>query len=203
MLLYDSKFAPNPRRVRMFLAEKGVSVPTQAVDLGKLEQKQDSFRAINPIQRIPALQLDDGTVISESIAICRYFEEMHPQPPLFGRNALEKALVEMWQRRLEMHFLLPIAMVFRHTHPAMREMENPQIPLVAETNAPRVAEFLEYFDSHLQNSRFSAGDEFSVADITGIVAFDFMRPARLTAPAHLTNLQRWREEVAARPSASA
>src|SRR6185503_18934231 len=137
MKLYDGGRAPNPRRVRVFLAEKGLSVPLEQVDLGALAQKSDAFTAINPIQRVPVLVLDDGTVIAESLAICRYFEELHPEPALFGRGALEKATIEMWQRRLELHLLFPISHVFRNSHPAMAKMEVPQVAAWAEANKPR------------------------------------------------------------------
>ena len=112
MKLYDGGRAPNPRRVRIFLAEKGITVPLEQVDLGAMQHKSASFAAINPVQRVPALVLDDGTVITESIAICRYFEALHPEPPLFGVGAKEIAQVEMWNRRLELHLLFPIAHVF-------------------------------------------------------------------------------------------
>src|SRR5262245_32002453 len=108
MKLYDGGRAPNPRRVRIFLAEKGISVPTEQVDLGALAQKSAAFAAINPLQRVPALVLDDGTVLTESIAICRYFELLQPEPSLFGREPKEVALIEMWQRRMELHFLFPV-----------------------------------------------------------------------------------------------
>ena len=127
MKLYDGGRAPNPRRVRVFLAEKGITVPTEQVDLGQLAQRSDAFTAINPLQRVPALVLDDGTVIAESIAICRYFEALHPEPPLFGSGALDCALVEMWNRRAELHLLFPVAMVFQHLHPAMKIMVDPQV----------------------------------------------------------------------------
>src|SRR3984957_16004130 len=109
MILYDGGRAPNPRRVRIFLAEKGIAVPTEQIDLGGLQQRSDTYTAINPMQRVPALVLDDGTVIAESIAICRYFEALHPDPPLFGRGALESALVEMLNRRVELHLLFPVS----------------------------------------------------------------------------------------------
>ena len=109
MKLYDSPFAPNPRRVRMFLAEKGISVPTEMVDLAKMQQKDPGFSALNPLQRIPVLELDSGEILCESVAICRYFDEIQPAPPLFGTNPLEKARVEMWQRRAELEFFFPIA----------------------------------------------------------------------------------------------
>src|SRR5580698_10648817 len=127
MKLYDGGRAPNPPRVRVFLSEKGITVPAEQVDLGALQQKSDAFTAVNPMQRVPALVLDDGTVITESIAICRYFEVLHPEPALFGRGALEIALVEMWQRRAELHLLFPVASVFQHTHPAMKIMVDPQV----------------------------------------------------------------------------
>ena len=128
MKLYvDAGRAPNPRRVRIFLAEKGVTLPTEAVDLGAQAHKAPAYRAINPMQRLPALALDDGTVIAESIAICRYIEALHPRPPLFGEGALEQALIEMWQRRVEFHLLAIVSNVFRHLHPAMAPLE---VPLV-------------------------------------------------------------------------
>src|SRR5271167_2159422 len=121
----------------MFLAEKGLEVPLAPVDLAKLEQKDDGYSAVNPFQLVPALELDDGSVIVESIAICRYFEELHPAPPLFGVGARGRAEVEMWQRLAELQLLFPIAMAFRHSHPAMREMESPQIAEYAAASRAR------------------------------------------------------------------
>ena len=149
MKLYDGGRAPNPRRVKVFLAEKGITVPTEQVDLGKLAHKAAAYTAINPLQRVPALELDDGTVICESIAICRYFEQLHPQPALFGTGAKEMAVVEMWERRIEFHLLGPISHVFRNSHPAMKEMEVPQVPAWAEANKPRVMDFLALLDREL------------------------------------------------------
>jgi glutathione S-transferase len=153
--------------------------------------------------RVPALVLDDGTVITESIAICRYFEALQPEPPLFGRGALETARIEMWNRRLELHLLFPISHVFRNSHPAMKEMEVPQIPAWAEANKPRIAEFISLLDRELADRPFAAGDTFSVADITGLVAVDFMKPPKLAVPDGLVNLKRWHAALAARPSAAA
>jgi glutathione S-transferase len=203
MKLYDGGRAPNPRRVRIFLAEKGIKVPAEQVDLGAMAHKSSAFTAINPVQRVPVLVLDDGTVIAESIAICRYFEELNPDPPLFGRGALEVARIEMWNRRLELQLLFPIAHVFRNTHPAMKDMEVPQVPAWAEANKPRVAEFLAILDRELEGRPFVTGDRYTVADITGLVAVDFMRVARLAVPEGCANVRRWHAEVAARPSASA
>jgi glutathione S-transferase len=203
MKLYDGGRAPNPRRVRVFLAEKGISVPIEPVDLGALGQKSAAFTAVNPLQRVPVLVLDDGTVIAESIAICRYFELLHPDPSLFGKEPREMAVIEMWQRRVELHLLFPVAHVFRNTHPAMKEMEVPQVPDWAEANKPRVLEFLAVLDDHLQSNAYIAGDRYSVADITGLVSIDFMKPAKLALPDSCANVRRWHAEVSARPSAKA
>jgi glutathione S-transferase len=203
MKLYDGGRAPNPRRVRIYLAEKGINVPLEQVDLGALAQKTPAFAAINPVQRVPALQLDDGTVIAESIAICRYFEALHPQPPLFGKGPKDEALVEMWQRRVELHLLMPISHVFRNSHPAMKEMEVPQVPAWAEANKPRVMDFLALLDRELKGHQYVAGDNYTVADITALVSVDFMKPAKLVVPEELANLKRWHVEVSARPSAKA
>src|SRR5258708_16193459 len=146
MKLYDGGRAPNPRRVRVFLAEKGVAVPTEQVEVGQLAQRSDAYTAINPMQRVPALVLDDGTVIAESIAICRYFEALYPEPPLFGRGALEGALVEMWSRRIELHLFLPVATVFQHLQPAMKIMVQPQLAAWGDANKPRGTAFLQLLD---------------------------------------------------------
>ncbi len=203
MKLYNSNFAPNPRRVRIFLAEKNVSIPRIEVDLAKLEHKTADFSAINPFQVIPALELDDGAVIGESISICRYLEELHPEPNLFGSTPLERATVEMWQRRVEWHLLLPIAQVFRHTHPHMARLEEPQIADWAAANRPRALRNMLIFDQVLRDRPFIAGDRFTVADITGLVALDFARPARIGVPPELVNLSRWHEALRTRPSATA
>ena len=203
MKLYDGGRAPNPRRVRIFLAEKGITVPTEQVDLGKLQQRSEGYTAINPMQRVPALVLDDGTVLAESIAICRYFEAMQPDPPLFGRGALASALVEMWQRRVELHLFLPVATVFQHLHPAMKIMVDPQVAAWGEANKPRVLEFLRFLDGELQNRAFVAGANYSVADITALAAVDFMRVSKLAVPDDLVHVRRWHEAVSARPSAAA
>jgi len=203
MKLYDGGRAPNPRRVRIFLAEKGVTVPTEQVELGKLEQRSDAFTAINPMQRVPALVLDDGTVIAESVAICRYFEALNSDPPLFGRGALDEALVEMWNRRVELHLFLPVATVFQHLHPVMKIMVDPQVAAWGEANKPRVTQFLQFLDGELKNRAYVAGAAYTVADITAMVAVDFMRVSKMTVPEELTNVRRWHQAVSARPSAAA
>jgi len=203
MKLYDGGRAPNPRRVRVYLAEKGITVPMEQVDLGALAHKSPQFTRLNPIQRVPVLVLDDGTVIAESIAICRYFEALHPEPPLFGRDPKEIATIEMWNRRLELHFLFPVSHVLRNSHPAMQAVEVPQVPAWAEANKPRVAEFLHVLNDSLKDRPFVAGDHFSVADITGLVAVDFMKPARLAVPEECTDVRRWHADISSRPSARA
>jgi len=203
MKLYDGGRAPNPRRVRIFLAEKAIEIASEQIDLGALEQRSAAFSAINPMQRVPALVLDDGAVIAESIAICRYFEALCPEPALFGRGALEGALVEMWNRRVELNLFLPVANVFRHLHPAMTLMENPQVPAWGEANKPRVIDFLRFLDGELKDRPHVAGKDFTVADITALVAVDFMRVSKLAVPDELVSLRRWHERVSARPSAKA
>jgi glutathione S-transferase len=203
MKLYDGGRAPNPRRVKVYLAEKGLTVPMEQVDLGKLAHKSAEYTAVNPLQRVPALQLDDGTIITESIAICRYFEQLHPEPPLFGKGAKEAAVVEMWERRVEFHLLAPVSHIFRNSHPAMKDMEVPQVPAWADANKPRVMDFLALLDHELQTRRYVAGDSYSVADITGMISIDFLKPAKLAVPDELKNIKRWHEEVSARPSAKA
>ncbi len=178
-------------------------MPLQPVDLGALEHMSAAYAAINPLKRVPALVLDDGTVITESIAICRYFEALQPDPPLFGRTALEIARIEMWNRRLELHLLFPVSHVFRHTHPAMKAMEIPQVPEWAEANKPRILEFIALLDAELAQRPFIAGDTFSVADITGLIALDFMKPAKLAIPEELGQVLRWHAALSARPSAAA
>ena len=203
MKLYDGGRAPNPRRVRVFLAEKGITIPTEQVDLGGLQQKSDAFTAINPMQRVPALVLDDGTVITESIAICRYFETLNPDPPLFGRGALNAALVEMWNRRVEFHLFIPVSHIFRHLHPAMKEMESPQVKEWGEANKPRALSFLEHLDDELAKRNFIAGDAYTVADITAMIAIDFMRVSSMVVPDAQIHLKRWYAAVSERPSAKA
>jgi len=203
MKLYDGGRAPNPRRVRVFLAEKDISVPLAPVDMAGLEHKGERLTQLNPLQRLPVLELDDGTVLTESVAICRYFEALHPEPALFGRDALGIATVEMWQRRVELYLLAAVAAAFRHTHPAMKDWETPQVPEWGEVNRPKAVEFLGLLDRELAAKPFIAGDEYSIADITGMIAIDFMKPARIAVPPELGNVRRWYEEVSARPSAKA
>ncbi|MGE0063195.1 MAG: glutathione S-transferase [Xanthobacteraceae bacterium] len=201
MKLYDGGKAPNPRRTRVFLAEKGITVPTEQVDIMAQEHKTADFTAKNPLQRVPVL--DDGTCISESIAICRYFEALRPEPPLFGQGALEAAMVEMWNRRAELNFLFIVAHAFRHLHPVMKDLEVPQIPEWGEANKPRAVDFLRIVDRELADREFIAGDRYTVADITTMVGYDFLKVAKIAVPDELQNVRRWHAAVSARPSARA
>jgi glutathione S-transferase len=203
MKLYNSNLAPSPRRVRIFLAEKGISIPYVEIDLAKLDHRTPEFVALNPFETIPILELDDGTRIAETMAICRYIEALRPEPNLFGVTALEQATIEMWQRQLEWRLLFPIAQVVRHSHPKMAEMENPQVPDWAAANRPRALHAMAIVDEALGDRRFIAGDRFTVADITGLVALDFAKSARIAIPPELVHLNRWREALKTRPSAAA
>jgi glutathione S-transferase len=203
MKLYDGGRAPNPRRVRVFLAEKGIAVPLVPVDMGAMGHKGAEITGRNPLQRLPVLELDDGTILTESIAICRYFEALHPEPVLFGKGALEMAQIEMWQRRMELNLLASVAAVFRHLHPAMLEWEVPQVKEWGEANRPKALDFLAILDKELAGREYAAGDKYSVADITGLIAVDFMKPAKLQVPEELSNVKRWHAALQARPSALA
>lgn len=203
MKLYDGGRVPNARRVRVFLAEKGITLPVESVDLGKNEHKTSGFSALNPLQRLPVLQMDDGSILTESIAICRYFEELQPEPPLFGTDMRSRAEVEMWQRRLELELYLPAAFVFRHTHPAMATYEVPQVKEWGEANRDRIEQFLGVFDAHLEGRSFVVGETLSVADITGYIAIDFFKAGRIPPPEKHANVMRWFAAMTARPSARA
>jgi len=203
MKIVETKAAPNPRRVRIFLAEKGIELAFEQVDLMRGGLKTPEFSALNPFQRVPVLVLDDGTAIAETVAICRYFEELQPEPALFGQGALACARVEMWNRRMDLGLLASVAQAFRHLHPAMAELEVPQVAAWGEANKPRALEILRIMDQELAKQRYLAGDQYSIADITALVAIDFMKPARIERPPQLEHLARWYAEVAMRPSAKA
>ncbi len=203
MKLYTAAFPPSPRRVRIFLAEKGIDVPRVEVDLAAMEHRGEAFTAVNPLQRVPALELDDGTVITESAAICRYFEALQPEPSLFGRTPEEIAKVDMWMRRVEFGLYATIAAVFRHSHPAMKTSEVPQITEWAEINKPRVRDELAVLNSALEGRQWLASDFYSAADIALLCSVDFMRPIRIAVPDEFENLKRWHLAASSRPSAKA
>lgn len=204
MLLYDSPNpAPNPRRVRMFLAEKGISVPTRVLALREGEHKQPAFLAINPMGQIPALVLDDGDVITESIAICRYFEAVHPDPPLFGIGAKGAAQVDMALRRVELRLMTPLAMIWMHTHPFTAHVVKPQYRDFGESNRPRAMVVLKELDQTLADRPFLAGAAYSIADIALFSGLEFAKLIDVAIPATLTHLTGWYDRVGARASALA
>ena len=203
MLFYDSPNpAPNPRRVRIFAAEKGISLPSKEVSIPAREQKSPEFLAINPRGQTPALELDDGTVIAESVAICRFLEALHPDPPLFGRTPTEIGLVEMWNRRVEMIAMNPVGQVWVHTHRFTAALPGRNAEW-GESNRPRVAEAFAFFDRSLENSEFLAGDKFSMADILLLTTVDFATFVGCGPGPENAALLRWHETVSARPSAAA
>lgn len=209
MKLYDCATAPSPRRVRMFLAEKGVSLPTVQVDLRAGEHLQPAFLALNPWATVPVLELDDGTTISEASACCRYLEEVYPEPPLLGRDAREKGVIAMWDHRCEIDGFLAGAEAFRNEAKGMRGRALPgpvgyeQIPALAERGRARVAHFLERLDARLGESAYVAGPEFSVADITAFIAVEFAGWLKLEPRDDAPHLRRWLDGMRARPSAVA
>ena len=203
MKIIETRSAPNPRRVRIFLSEKGITVPFEELEFKPETLKSAEFTKINRMQKVPVLVLDDGTAIAETVAICRYFEEIQPMPALFGRGAVERAQVEMWQRRMEQGLLMPTAFAFRHLHPSMAGLEVPQVPVWGEANKGRALDMLHVLDEQLAQHPFVAGDNFSIADITALCAMDFMRPARIKMPESLTHVARWYAAMSSRPSAKA
>ncbi len=210
MILHDFALAPNPRRVRMFLAEKRIMVPRMQVDIREGAQFAEDFRRRNPWSTVPVLELDDGCCIAESVAICRYFEERHPEPSLFGRDAREKARIEMWNRRAELDGYVPLADAVRNrlarfADRAVTGLPSgfPQIPAVAARGLERYRLFLERLDRRLAERRFLAGERFSIADITAFVTVEFANRIDERIPEGHRHLARWHGEVAARPSAAA
>lgn len=202
MLLYDTKTAPTPRRVRIFLAEKGVEVPTKQIDLQKGENLSPEMRAKNPIGKIPILELDDGTCISESDAICTYFEAIHPEPPLMGVNPVEKAIVQQWARQVEFGLFMQIGMCFQHSTGYFKDRMTP-IPEYGEQAGINASKFLKLLDRRLAESEFVAGDSFTLPDITTLCAIDFARVVNIRIKEDYKDLQRWYDAVSTRPSASA
>ena len=202
MKLYDSKTAPNPRRLRIFIAEKGIEIPTEQVDIGKMETRTPEFMAINPLARVPVLELDDGSNISESIAICRYLEALHPEPSLFGTTPNEKAHIEMWTHRVEYELAQNVFHCFQNTHDYMKERMQ-QVPEFGDLCRERANDFCGLMNQRLGESKFLGGDHYSMADISALMALDFGKVVKIRAAKEHTNLQRWHEEVSARPSAKA
>ena len=209
MKLYDFTMAPNPRRVRMFLAEKGIEVDSEQVDIPAGENLAPEFRAINPRGLLPTLVLDDGTVIDESVAICRYFEELHPEPPLMGTDAQSKAVIESAQRHMEWDGLQPVAEAFRNGNPAFKNRATPGsegvpvIPDLVERGMAGAGRFYDALNATLADHEYVAGDAFSIADITAFCVVDFAKWVQIRAGEEHPHLRRWYDAVKARPSASA
>ena len=204
MKLYGApKPAPNPRRVRMFLAEKGVDLEETPVDLMTREHKSEAFRAKNSLGQVPTLELDDGSVITETVAICRYFEELHPEPALFGRTPLEKAQVDMWVRRVEFVLMQPVGNYWRHAHPRTAALIH-QYKDFGESNRETYANAQRWLDGELSDGRpFIAGENLSMADICALSTVDFANWIGLPLDDERTHLTGWRDRMKARPSAAA
>ena len=202
MKLYEAPLAPNPRRVKIFLAEKGIELESVSLDLQAGENIADGFLVKNMFGKVPVLELDDGTCISESVAICRYFEETNPDPPLFGSTIIEKAMVEMWQRRVELYLTLPVSAAFRNLTGFYKDREK-VVKEWGEVSFESAETVYGLFDKHLENHRYFVGDTFTIADITGFCTIDFAKFIQLEIKEDQKNLSRWYEEVAGRPSAQA
>jgi len=184
MKLYDNQTAPNPRRVRIFLAEKGVTIPTEQVDIAGAVNRGAEFRRKNPLGGVPVLELDDGTFLSESVAICRYIEELHPSPPLLGTDARDRGVVEMWQRRMELEIFGPISQVFRNCHPFFAGRIT-QVPAWGDACRQHAEASLAWLDRELADRAFVAGERYTIADITALCGIDFGRVSKIRiAPEH-------------------
>jgi glutathione S-transferase len=203
MILYGAPNpAPNPRRVRIFLAEKGIDLPETPVNLMKREHKSPEHRARNSLGQVPTLVLDDGTAISETVAICRYFDEVQPDPPLFGTTPTEKALVDMWVRRAEFVLMQPVGAFWRHAHPRTAALLT-QYKDFGESNRETYEGALKWLDRELSERPYLAGEAYTMADICALTTIDFAEWIGLEVPEERANVRAWREGVSARPSAAA
>lgn len=209
MKLYDYKMAPNARRVRIFAAEKGLELDMVSVDLSNREQMGDDYRAVNERMAVPALGLDDGSILTESVAICRYLDALAPEPPLFGEGALEQAQVEMWHRRVELEGMQAVAEAVRNGSPFFEgrglsgAVDFPQIPELAERGRARYELFLEMLDAQLAEHEFIAGPRYTIVDIAGLVTCDFAKVLKRRIGDDTPAVKRWYDAVSSRPSASA
>ncbi len=210
MKLYDMQSAPNPRRVRIFLAEKELQVEKVEINLVEGENLSEDFLNISPRGLLPTMEFDDGTILDESVAICRYIEALYPQPNLLGTDGKSRALIERWQRHMEFDGLIPLAEYFRNSFPAFAERAIPglpagykAIPALAERGRQRYQLFLEGLNERLANSEYIAGEQFSIADITVLCTVDFARVVKVRIPQEHQHSQRWYQQVSARPSAKA
>ena len=200
--IYDTKTAPSPRRVRIFLAEKNIPIQYVQVDLQKGENISPQMRAKNPVGKIPILELDNGTCISEGAAICLYFEELYPDINLLGKSALEKATIDMWHRQVELYFFGQVGMCFQHTTGYFKDRMTP-VKEYGEVAGKNAVSFLNVLETRLSKSEFIAADRFTIADITAMCAIDFARVVGIQITNEQPNLQRWYEAVSSRDSAKA
>ncbi len=209
MKFYDCKTAPSPRRVRVFMAEKNISIETIQVDLATGEQFSDAYKAITPLSEVPLLVLDDGTTISQVNAICQYLEDIYPQNPLYGRTPLERAQVESANSQIHMNGFMAVAEAFRNATPGLKNRAMPgphdyaQIPELAERGLLRLDHFFASLEQHLADSQFIVGDYFSIADISAMICIDFAKWVKKPIPENFEHLKRWHGEMSARPSATA
>jgi glutathione S-transferase len=209
MRLFDFKRAPNPRRVRIFLAEKGIEIPRVNVDLFRMEQLSPEFLAINPGGTVPVLETDDGVYLAESIAICRYLERLHPEPNLFGSTPTAEALILMWNNVAENEGYSAVAEILRNLSPGFRNRVFPgptdieQIPALVARGRKRSDQFFDRIEARLADSRYLGGDDFSVADITLLTIVDFAQWVDLDATAARPATRRWYGEISTRPSTHA
>ncbi len=202
MKIYETKSAPNPRRVRMFLAEKGIDMDYVQVDIQKGENLSAEMRAKNPLGKIPILELDDGTCIAETDAICTYFEALHPEPSLMGSSALGKGTIAMWQRQVELALMLQVGMCFQHTTGYFKDRMVP-VPEYGKEAGINASKYLNILERRLELNTFIAGDTFSIADITALCAIDFARVVDIRIKDEQTNLLRWYDSMNSRASAKA
>lgn len=203
MKLYDSYRAPNPRRVRWFMAEKGIDdIEVVNLNVFEGEHRKPDYLARAGLPNVPALEMDDGTCITESVAICRYLESVYPEPNMFGRDAREAAIIEMWSRRVEMLLATPLMLTVRHSHPALAALET-QVPEVADFNRRTAERALKVFDRRLGESAFIAADRVTIADVLAATAIDFSRMAKFSVPEEFGNVRRWYEAMMSRDAAKA
>ncbi|MEX0368573.1 MAG: glutathione S-transferase family protein [Ruegeria sp.] len=207
MLFYDCSTAPNPRRARMFIAEKGLEIETRDISIADGEQLQDAFKVVNPRATIPVLVTDEGTVLTENLGIAAYLEAQFPEPPLMGRTPDERGLVMMWNAIAEQQGGLPIGEALRNTSPFFRDRAVPgpvnyeQLPALAERGMDRAKRFFDLLEERLQDSPFVACDHFTLADITTFVFVDFARVIRMRIPESYTATKAWYDAIRSRPSA--
>ncbi len=203
MILYDADNpAPNPRRVRIFLAEKGLDLERKSISIIEREQKSPDYLAKNSLGQIPILELEDGTILCESLSICRYLEALNPEPPLFGTNPLEVATIDMWTRRIELQLMSTVGMFWRHAHPFTAKIIK-QYTEFGQSNLENAQNVMRWLDTEIAGREFIAGPNFTVTDITALCTIDFAAFVGIDLPDECSNLKAWHERVSSRPSAQA